>query len=95
MKNEQVKEIIQLPSRYPNVDNHLIPVSKNKYKFYTSGESYRFGPGAILGKMKMLLDFIDPEGGPFIAKGYRISNYEEVISIVQELGGIYILTKDV
>ena len=35
MKNEQVKEIIQLPSRYPNVDNHLIPVSKNKYKFYT------------------------------------------------------------
>ena len=95
MKNEQVKEIIQLPSRYPNVDNHLIPVSKNKYKFYTSGESYRFGPGDILGKMKMLLDFIDPEGGPFIAKGYRISNYEEVISIIQEPGGIYILTEDV
>ena len=92
MKNEQVKEIIQLPSRYPNVDNHLIPVSKNRSKFYTSGQFYRFGPSE---GNPFILEFIDPEGGPFIAKGYRISDKEEIKEIVQDMTGTYILTEDV
>jgi hypothetical protein len=94
MKKKPIRkdEVIQLPSRYRDVDTHLIPVSKNKYKFYTSGQYYRFGPSE---GNPFILEFIDPEGGPFIAKGYRISDKEEIKEIVQDMTGTYILTEDV
>lgn len=88
------KELIPLFSRTEGVASSLTFVSKNKYKFSTTSSYYRYGIPDNPTK-PIELTFIDPDGGPFLAPGYKLSDTMLVDKIIMDADEIYVLTKDV
>lgn len=78
---------VNLPSRYRDVKTTLTQASNNEWKFKTTGLSMRSGYDSNTGEITM----IDPEGGPFIASGFKFDG-NTVERIEKREDGFYLIT---
>lgn len=65
----------------------FVKIEEHLYKFTSTGACYwRFGEELDD------LQFVDPEGGPFVGIGYIFDN-QEVVKILNTKDGVYLKTK--
>lgn len=82
-------DAITLNARY-GYQHKLTPIAKNTYRLDIDPKSsgcYRIGYDTINGKR--VINFVDPDGGPFLSVGSTVAGIPGKISVISNLGIIY------
>lgn len=74
------KRVIKFQSRYPNVWSKITEIGKKTWQYDTNSQFMRFG----FDDKTNSINFVDPEGGPFISVGSIIEKKHIVSKIYRD-----------